>query len=80
MDNTSGAGDIERYSFLVAFANDDLIDLQELRFIEKLALRDGVVDDEERAELRAIFARVDRARLDSETSAELARFCAQYGI
>ncbi|MEQ8663714.1 MAG: hypothetical protein RLW62_23090 [Gammaproteobacteria bacterium] len=76
----SRADAIARYSFLVAFADDDLLDAGELAFIERLALADGAVDADERATLRAIFARVDRARLAAEVRVELDAFCARHGI
>ncbi len=47
-----------RYSFLVAFANDGTVDADELSFIKRLALKDGVVDDDERSVLSQIFSRV----------------------
>jgi len=47
-----------RYSFLVAFANDGTVDADELAFIKRLALRDGVVDEHERSVLSQIFSRL----------------------
>lgn len=76
----SRADDISRYSFLVMFANDDLIDADELAFIERLALADGMVDAAEREVLRGIFARVDTTRLAPAVRVEIAAFRARYGI
>ena len=76
----SRADDISRYSFLVMFANDELIDAGELAFIERLALADGIVDEAEREVLRGIFARVDTARLAPAVRAEIDDFRARYGI
>ncbi|MEQ8231109.1 MAG: hypothetical protein RLW61_07160 [Gammaproteobacteria bacterium] len=80
MNPDSRADDIARYAFLVVFANDDLIDAGELAFMERIALADGVVDAAERATLRAIFDRVDAARLAPEVRAEVAAFRARHGI
>ncbi|MCB1749565.1 MAG: hypothetical protein H6977_03360 [Gammaproteobacteria bacterium] len=80
MESRSNADAIECYSFLVMFANDGLIDAAELAFCEKLALADGVVDDDERDVLRRIFSRVDPARLAPQVRDEIASFRARYGI
>ena len=80
MADDSAADDIERYSFLVALANDRVIDLAELGFIERLALRDGKVDDDEKAVINALFARIDEASLAPEVQAELKAFRERYGF
>lgn len=78
---TSGADDIIRYSFLVVFATDKVIDDEELDMLQKLALRDGpVVDDEERDALSAIFARADMSKMDPEVVAEIQEFKAAHDI
>jgi hypothetical protein len=80
MHESSGAGALERYSFLVVFANDGVIDADELRFMEHLALSDGVIDDEEREVLRAIFTRVDRSATSAAVQQEIRAFRARFGI
>jgi hypothetical protein len=76
----SKAQELARYSFLVVFANDDTISKEELGMLERLALRDGVVDDAERTTLRNIFARANVAHLTPEVSEEIERFRREYGI
>lgn len=76
----SAAPEILSYSFLRVFANDGLIDEDELRFIQKLALRDGVVDSKERAVLGRIFDRTDPEKLDPKVRADIERFRENYGI
>lgn len=76
----SAAPEILSYSFLRVFANDGLIDEDELRFIQRLALRDGVVDSKERAVLGRIFDRADPERLDPKVRDEIDRFREDYGI
>jgi tellurite resistance protein len=71
---------IMRYSFLVAFANDGTIDADELAFIERLALRDGVVDDEERAVLSQIFGRLSEDKLAAPVWAEIQDFKRRFRI
>ena len=56
----SGWNAIMQYSFLHVFANDRTIDQQELAMLEKLALSDSEVDDEERAVLSRVFSRDQR--------------------
>lgn len=77
---TSRAKEIMGYSFLVVFANDSTIDEAELAFLEKLALEDGVVDDEERAVLQNIFARVDEQSVTPEVWEEIRNFKAKYQV
>jgi tellurite resistance protein len=71
---------IMRYSFLVAFANDGTIDADELAFIERLALRDGVVDDEERAVLAQVFSRVAQDKVAAPVWTEIQDFKKKFQI
>lgn len=80
MAHDSRAADLIGYSFLVMFANDGIIDADELHFLERLALSDGEIDDEERLALRGIFARADSSRMGSEINAEIAQFRARHGV
>ena len=74
MSNQSRAKELIGYSFLVVFANDDTIDEDELLLMEKLALEDHVVDEDEKKALRAIFDRVDTQKLAVQVSEESNRF------
>ena len=81
MNEPSGQADeIRRYSFLRVFANDNTIDQGELAFLEKLALKDAVVDDEERSALEAIFSRVTQDNVPSDTWDEIQQFKARHNI
>jgi hypothetical protein len=80
MTSDSKSKEILSYSFLVAFANDRIIDQGELEFMEKLALEDRQVDEQERAALQAIFERAASAELSQEVQTEIARFRQKYGI
>ena len=60
----SAGADILGYSFLRVFVSEGTLDEAELLMIEGLALRDGVVDSQERAVLARIFDRIDPERLD----------------
>jgi hypothetical protein len=71
---------IMQYSFLHVFANDGLIDRDELQMIERLALQDGAVDSQERDVLARVFARVNPATVEPEVWAEIERFKAQFDI
>ena len=57
MSEHSNVKALVNYSFLVVFANDNKIDKDELAMIEKLALEDGEVDEEEKQVIRNIFSR-----------------------
>lgn len=74
MASRSGAKDLVGYSFLVAFANDDTLDADELRMIEKLALADGKIDAEEREILRNLLDRVEDKNVAVEVQNEIDQF------
>jgi len=76
----SKADEIARYSFLVVFANDSIIDANELHFMKKLALEDKVVDENEKMVLRNIFSRVADVDLAAEVVEEIKEFRQRYDI
>ena len=76
----SGWNAIMQYSFLRVFANDGTIDAGELAMLEKLALEEGNVDDQERAVLGRIFSRVSRDSVTAEVWEEICRFKERYSI
>ena len=83
MDNKGGDSawrQLVQYSFLKVFADDMLIDSAELAMLKKLALQDGVVDEDERAVLAIVFKRVEGFALEPGVREEIARFCAEHGI
>ena len=80
MATTSSANAIMQYSFLCVFANDRTIDARELAMLEKLALEDGTMDDQERAMLSRIFARVTAESVAEDVWDEICRFKAEYQI
>ena len=53
------------YKSINCFANDGKLDVNELDSLLKIALRDGVVDDNEKRILENIFTRLTNAELDS---------------
>ena len=80
MGGHSRASEIISYSFLVALANDTTIDADELRFIEKLALEDKSIDDDERAASAGSFSRVDAQAFEQSVQCEIADFRRRYDI
>jgi len=76
----SAAHEILGYSFLRIIARDGVLDHDELRMIQELALRDGVVDSRERAVLSRIFDRIDPDRLDVSVQESIQRFRDRYAI
>lgn len=77
---TSAARRLTAYSFLVVFANDGTIDEGELKMLEKLAMEDGVIDDEERKVLSLLFHRVSKESLAEAVWKEMEKFRADHGI
>ena len=55
------------YASFAVFAEDGKLDMGELNFLLGLALRDGKIDDSERAVLRGVFNRV----LEHDVTAEV---------
>lgn len=53
------------------FANDGTLDLNELQQILKIALKDGVVDDNEKRVLANIINRLNEAELEGELLAQV---------
>ena len=78
--DSSSADDLVRWSFLVLFAKDDIVDEEEFDFLERLALRDGMIDEEEREVLGHIFDRVDMDAMDPEVVEEIHDFKREFGI
>jgi len=76
----SAAHEILGYSFLRIMAKDGVLDHDELRMIQDLALRDGVVDSRERAVLSRIFDRIDPERLDVAVQESIQRFRERHAI
>ena len=79
-NNGSNWNAIMQYSFLHVFANDGLIDRDELQMIERLALQDGAVDGKERDVLTNVFARVNQQNVDPAVWEEIQRFKTQFDI
>jgi hypothetical protein len=78
--NGSSWNAIMQYSFLHVFANDGLIDRDELQMLERLALQDGTVDDKEKDVLTRVFAWVNPQTVDPGVWEELQRFKARFDI
>jgi hypothetical protein len=76
----SAANAIMQYSFLHVFASDRTIDSAKLAMLERLALSNARVDDEERAVLARIFARIAEGDVSTDVWNEVIRFKAQYQI
>jgi hypothetical protein len=79
MHDEGQANEIMQYSFLKIFADDRTIDQAELQFIERLALKDGQVDDSERNILKAIFDRVTPDMVTPTVWLEIEGFRQRYG-
>lgn len=80
MTRHSRAKELSGYSFIVVFANDETIDAQELQMLEKLALEDKELDEEEKHVLRNIFSRVNKGSCEENVWLEIMQFRKKYGI
>ncbi len=80
MDPNSGAKRLMGYAFLVVFANDDTISEGELHMLEKIALEDKVIDEDEKRILRKIFSRVTKDQLADAVWNEISKFREDNGI
>lgn len=76
----SAARRLAAYSYLVAFANDDRISEEELAMLEKLALEDGEVDDQECEVLTNLFDRIGKETVTEAVWKEIERFKDEHGI
>lgn len=76
----SAANAIMQYSFLHVFANDRTIDSKEFAMLEKLALSDARVDDDERTILARIFSRVTEQAVSPDVWKDICRFKAEHQI
>ncbi|NND81655.1 MAG: hypothetical protein HKN50_04430 [Gammaproteobacteria bacterium] len=80
MRRNSKAGQILGYSFLVVFADNGVISAEELAMMEELALRDQIVDAEEKHVLKVIFERPDPKDLSIEVREEIKAFRAKHNF
>jgi len=62
------------------FTNDGTLDLAELQNLLDLALRDDVIDDDEKRVLGNIFKQAELGQLDPEVQARIAQARQQHGI
>lgn len=69
-----------QYSFIKVFATDGVIDAPELAMLERLALEDGSVDEEERAVLSRVFSRITAENTDPQVWKEIQRFKTEFSI
>ena len=80
MSPDSGAKKLMGYAYLVVFANDDTISEGELHMLERIALEDNVIDEDENRILRKIISRVTKDQLTESVWNEINRFREQNGI
>lgn len=62
------------------FADDGKLDVNELNALVEIALKDGVVDDNEKRVLRNIIQRLTDAELTPEMKSKVAELRQQYDI
>lgn len=62
------------------FTDDGTLDAGEVRHLVGLALRDQVIDDEEKRVLKNIFSKVTQSEVTAETWAAMQEAKVKYGI
>lgn len=80
MNRSSGWNAIMQYSFIKVFATDGVIDASELAMIERLALADGQVDEEERAVISRVFSRITAENTEPRVWEEVQKFKREFSI
>ena len=76
----SQARELMNYSFLVVFADNNAITAEELHMMERLALKDDQIDEEEKYVLRAVFERLDKNLVKKKVLKEIKQFRKKYAI
>jgi hypothetical protein len=62
------------------FTDDGKLDLEELNFLLGLALRDNVVDDDEKRVLANVFRRAEQGELRPAVRTRIAEVRAKHGV
>ena len=65
---------------IAVFADDGQLDIGEINFLLGLALRDEIVDEDEKRVLGTIFAQAEQTRIDAAVAARIAQLRVQHGI
>ena len=68
------------YAFLVALADDGVIDDGELSHLKNLAMADGALDEEEKNALKRVFSLVDESKLSPVALTEFRKFRTIHGL
>ena len=68
------------FKSIVCFANDGKLLVSELEELLKIALRDGVVDDNEKRVLKNIFSRLTPSELTKEMQEKIDEIRSKFGI
>lgn len=68
------------YSSIPVFANDGTIDMGELNFLLGLALRDNVIDDDEKRVLGSIFDKVSQSSVTPKVWERIGQIRKKYSI
>lgn len=68
------------YKSINCFADDGKLDVKELDELLSIALRDGVVDDNERRVLGNIFNRLSDHDLDTQMKEKVAKLKTEYDL
>ena len=65
---------------IAVFADDGQLDIGEINFLLGLALRDAVIDEDEKRVLGQIFAQAEKGHLPSNAQARIDEVRSKHGI
>lgn len=68
------------FESIKVFSDDGQLDLHELGFLLGIALRDGVVDDDEKRVLGRIFKEAEKGKLQPRVQERIAEVRRRHGI
>lgn len=68
------------YSSIRVFADDGTMDMNELNFLLGIALRDKVIDDDEKRVLGSIFRKAEEVQVSSAVRARISELRRRYSI
>jgi|GEM_PF-1166160 hypothetical protein len=70
----SRAKEIIAYTYLHAVDSEGVLHSHELDFLKKIALKDGVIDDDEARVLHEILGRVDLSKVSAKVKTQVEGF------
>jgi hypothetical protein len=74
----SRAKEIIAYTYLHALGTDHILHSDEMEFLKKIALKDGVIDDDEARVIHELLVRVDESHVSHKVKSQIDAFRVLY--